>query len=130
MIEFHCKCGAAVQASEKQTGKMFKCPKCGIWFQVPEAAMTAGQSPTVTKERPGFCLLLSYGLLACNFTLLAGFILLCLGIYQLFLPSIEGVVNTVIGVGCITQSLVTMGVLKSLLWIIDRHLGTVAPSRD
>lgn len=75
-------------------------------------------------EQPGFCRLLSIGLWACNVALLAGFVLLIFGVFQLSRQSVDGVVNTVLGIGCITQSLVTMGVLEALLWIIDRLTGT------
>ncbi len=34
MIDFMCECGATLKADEKYSGKMVKCPNCGIQLRV------------------------------------------------------------------------------------------------
>ncbi|WP_157605172.1 hypothetical protein [Schlesneria paludicola] len=74
------------------------------------------------KKRPGFCGLLAFGMILCVIGVVIGVIVCCVGLSSFQSNREIAVVNFVIGGSLIAQSLVSLGVLNALIWIVDRLL--------
>lgn len=78
-------------------------------------------------ERPGFCGLLSFGSVLCVLGIIAGSLIVLSGFLAAQQSQQLAVYQFVAGAACIINSMVFLGVINALLWIVD-HLLTMSPA--